>query len=1638
MPQLAEQDRKKLDGILLQMSDKGASDDEMRTIANDFIAKYSARGGSPATLKGNFQPDVPPANPFLQSIQPTVKPQKAVQTPNGPVTGTALDTVFGQPRQVVQNPYKTDVTKGITGAIAEKERRKDEGRRIVEQIRKSAIADATEKIERHAGTPYEDLFTKIRGTPAAKIAEDILKVNPALDQYQLAKAVYNTGKFKGTPLATALWGMSLGQNPGGAVDVALTMIPGKIAGESLGEPDLPIVGKPIKSALDFAMRGPMMAEGVGTGNAEALSTAGQMIGGEAALGHLLPSVVGFAKWAKSVAASDQALASKISSDFETSYNKRAYAKAAEDAYSNGGMKGLRKFAKDTGASLTDLTKKPATSKPEVAPKTVPNPEIAPKAEPPTKPSGRTEVPAGAGRRTVEPAFDYVPQPPKPLVEMTDAELEAYRESVRKWDREGHGNPDVILGEARAAQWRKYAKAGDDREYSMLTPGEMRQLYGVGAPESATIHSLSDIDEWIGKTSAIRAANTKDELAFWLRNHAYDLNKDPDLILAADARAKQMGWSGDGVIEKARVAHEAINGPGITDQLYAKSPAHEVSPPPVAKPAALPPATTPSGRTEEPAGKQPWEKHQKDYNDGYESGTRYGQGPKPGQIGIDTVRMDAENIGKAIAGSNAADRPRVQAYWEGYLQAIAERHPEVLADYPELAAKYGKEPVKPVVSEPPTVPGTDISVPAVAEGNTLKVTTKGGTVEAPVGAKTAQAGRSPELQSAFDKMQEARKRQAMPKSKQRGAIAPLLPEEIDYFKAWAKDQAVRGKEAVQNFLSHVTELGEDVGRWRVGLSSQLKPHDVDRAVSTGIANQVQEREALQGIIDEIEPTKGKNPEYWQAKGESLVKKGVDPKKIVNELHDNPSRPMSGDDYAVMLAGKADLLKKYQEALADLHANPTNEGLKVDAKAAKDQLQTFLTGMQLGKGHWSDMGRAMQAGVELDTGNYADVLMAVAKKQGVRVDQIPEGMAKRYEQPVRKVSETNESIIGKQQELKAEKQKAVVQTFRKTTKEPYSRDQYRKEVTDAFAEFRKSLASTAGAANDVLRVGGELTKEAGALIYKVGWATAKLGVHEAESLVGEVRRMLKSEFGEDVSRQEVIDNMSTSQRKPVTKTEIQKKIVSLSQELKRMSTGADATKRASAEARIKTLKEALSKGEYRVESKTELKLSSELEQLMAEKKFYEGQVRSMLAKEGKPAWVATAGRVAGGIRSLTLAEDIGVLTRQALFMNPINNPTGFAKGLAAGVKALRSDKVLASVMRDLEERRIAGHHMGAIRKKYGLSLSDPHIHQEEIASLHELGNAGRWISDKFEKNTTMQHIGAVPGSLERFQTAFLNTARAEAFDRAYAMGMSDSELKLRAEFINAVGGRSGAKGVPEALSILMTSPRYERSRWETMLHGVKNPVILGKSVVQSLAEGKGLNGVNRAAAINTAQMAATAAEVYGLFKLAETAGYKVNWDPKSGDFLKMRRGNEVWDVSAGMAPRLRDVLRFAMVWDNPEYKNNIVNSLGAAAVRTASPGVRIPAIMSSAAWQSAHGRPPKDLISGFAIDETNFTDWRGLLPMTAQAFWQATQEPASSPFWSFFREFVGSGVNFYPESGTKSKKNPVGNMRQSIKESVRPRL
>ena len=207
--------------------------------------------------------------------------------------------------------------------------------------------------------------------------------------------------------------------------------------------------------------------------------------------------------------------------------------------------------------------------------------------------------------------------------------------------------------------------------------------------------------------------------------------------------------------------------------------------------------------------------------------------------------------------------------------------------------------------------------------------------------------------------------------------------------------------------------------------------------------------------------------------------------------------------------------------------------------------------------------------------------------------------------------------------------------------------------------------------------------------------------------------------------------------------------------------------------------------------------------------------------------------------------------------------------------------------------------------------------------------------------------------------------------------------------------------------MTSPRYERSRWEMLAQPIRNVGALARSGVKG--------ELNRAAAANLQDMAVTAAGAITLFQLAKMAGYTVNFDPESSDFLKMRKGNEVWDVTSGLAPRIRDLMRLWVGFTNPDYKENWMKTSGKMIFRTINPAIKTPLEQLSIAGQRMAGKDdPKSPFTGFKSVEER----EGLItlaPLIIQSMKQAYEEDGvEAAVFTGAREFVGSSVGRYPES------------------------
>jgi hypothetical protein len=438
------------------------------------------------------------------------------------------------------------------------------------------------------------------------------------------------------------------------------------------------------------------------------------------------------------------------------------------------------------------------------------------------------------------------------------------------------------------------------------------------------------------------------------------------------------------------------------------------------------------------------------------------------------------------------------------------------------------------------------------------------------------------------------------------------------------------------------------------------------------------------------------------------------------------------------------------------------------------------------------------------------------------------------------------------------------------------------------------------------------------------------------------------------------------------------------------------------RRKDAKEILSRGDKLTEQEGQIrtgitvapskkvnKLSREAELLDLQIQLNQKRINALARSKVESAGTKLVREGTGTIRMLRLGMDFGALLRQGLF--GISNPKGYAASVKRAAQAIRSDAHLLEVENALRTREINGKLAEPLRRRAGLSRSDA-ISDPEEAFL------ARWVKK-------IPGFGKLSGTLERGQTAFLNSIRTEMFD-AFAKrhaDATDKELSDWANYINSATGRSatfGAKrSVPDWLSVVMTSPRYETSRWEMVGNIVK--AATGPTAIKAIRGDK-------AARATLTNLGATVGTIYGALKMAEAAGYEVDFDPRSSDFFKIRSGDTVIDPTAGISPRIRTAARLVMmaVTGESSFNSNPQKELGKAADRSLSPAIKTP-------YEVRTGKT----FSGFDKEEDEM-GWNAVLPLIIAGFRQNYEEdgPASA-VGKAGMEFVGIGVNSYPKANPK---------------------
>lgn len=752
-----------------------------------------------------------------------------------------------------------------------------------------------------------------------------------------------------------------------------------------------------------------------------------------------------------------------------------------------------------------------------------------------------------------------------------------------------------------------------------------------------------------------------------------------------------------------------------------------------------------------------------------------------------------------------------------------------------------------------------------------------------------------------------------------------------------------------------------------------------------------RAVLADVYGTNKPTSigGKSLDELYESGRKKLNEGFDAEAEMDALA-KAGRPATDEEigafsvYRDDLIGQLDLLERKLKGGSD---DVVSERLDLLEKVA-----AFDRNLDEVKGAGGRSLNAFKIGHKVAWDNLNEVLI-----EAKRYKPVSAGREAQFRDLTGKQAEQAERITRLEKELAEVKATGVTAKSRgKATVE-----KARMERAEVFKELDELLKSSAGKTHDIGSAAYDALR-ASKIAGRIAITYIKEGVGTLDEAVSKVIADF-AERGIKVSAQDIyddIDNMTVTR----DRSEIQKQVAKLRQEAKNLSSRARLAKEASEKAKYEKMLEGTQKraadlqkqletGEFRIPTKREKIITKELEDARAEKALYAAKVQAALRAHAAPIGKKVVKEVAGAIRGTILGSDIGVLTRQGLF--GLSRPGAFVKGLGKGLKALASEKNLVKIENDILSHKVGGQTAGVVYRKAGLSLSSHLTNPEEMV-------IGKLLS---------RIPGA--GALGRAQTAFINTLRSETMDRAIRLGYKENELAARANFINSATGRSNAKNVPTALEVIMTSPRYERSRWEMLAQPFRNPALIVKDAVT----GKGLN---RGAVDNIQDMAITAAEIYGLYKLTEASGYEVEWDPTSSDFLKMRKGDEVWDPSAGLAPRIRDAMRFVVWGMNPTYQHNVSKVVSQTVLRPVSPAIKQPVELGSQQVQRARGVPEDKMASFFTgwkidEDEKGWITFAPLIIQTAKKYLdEGDREGAAS---AAFREWIGQSVNKYPKPNPK---------------------
>lgn len=327
--------------------------------------------------------------------------------------------------------------------------------------------------------------------------------------------------------------------------------------------------------------------------------------------------------------------------------------------------------------------------------------------------------------------------------------------------------------------------------------------------------------------------------------------------------------------------------------------------------------------------------------------------------------------------------------------------------------------------------------------------------------------------------------------------------------------------------------------------QLFETPMSAAETTGLANAIQEREALDGIIDRVEPRSGKNAEDWEIIGRNIVKTGGEESDYI-DLATRIAQgnvELTGRRVGILVEGKKQLLREIEKTQGLIDKDPGNEALRDRYLSQRAILDKYLNDIQAGKAEWSNVGRALQ--INLDYAS-SEAVLAEMRRRSVRGSVDP-SIEKKVKLVTKEYAKNEKLIEEKQGQVNRELLKDELANSKKTKRTP---EQIKADIKTQIQKFLKGGSKKgfknkrAGAAN----FGFDKTElEA---IKAIVDLHIELGATNLDQLFQQVRELFHSETGVELDDQTIADIYAGD--KPRDKSEAEKRAQALRRAIVQEST------------------------------------------------------------------------------------------------------------------------------------------------------------------------------------------------------------------------------------------------------------------------------------------------------------------------------------------------------------------------------------------------------------------------------------------------------------------------------------------------------